>query len=94
MEKSKEGARYSMKTYRYKTKGTCSTEIIYSVEDGKIVEIDIQDGCNGNIQGLMKLVRGMDVQDVIERLKGIDCRGKGTSCPDQIAKALELSVSP
>lgn len=93
IQKSEEGAKYNMKTYRYKTKGSCSTEIIYSVDEGKIVEIDIRDGCNGNIQGLMKLVLGMDVQDVIEKLKGIDCKGKGTSCPDQLAKALELAVS-
>ncbi len=75
--------------YEYKTKGTCSSKIIVDVEDGVIKEAVFVGGCSGNTQGISKLVKGMSVDDAISRLSGIDCRGKGTSCPDQLAKALE-----
>ena len=75
--------------YEYKTKGTCSSKIIVDVEDGVIKEAVFVGGCSGNTQGISKLVKGMSVDDAIARLSGIDCRGKGTSCPDQLAKALE-----
>ena len=75
--------------YEYKPNGVCSTQIILEVEEGIVKELRAIGGCHGNLQGISKLVVGMKVEEVIQRLKGIDCRGKGTSCPDQIAKALE-----
>lgn len=74
--------------YSYKTKGTCSQEILFDVKDNKITELKFVRGCAGNTQGVAKLAIGMDVDDVIARLKGIQCRN-GTSCPDQLARALE-----
>ena len=72
----------------YITRGTCSRKINFQVEDGKVVSCEFVGGCTGNTQGIAKLVIGMKVEDVIARTKGIVCRG-GTSCPDQLAKALE-----
>lgn len=72
--------------------GVCSREIQYSVKDGKIEEIRVLGGCDGNLKGLCTLLRGMPVKQAVERLKGIDCRGKGTSCPDQIAIALSQEL--
>lgn len=74
--------------YEYMTKGTCSRRITVDMEDGIINEVVFDGGCHGNTQGISKLVKGMKVDDVIERLHGVDCRGRGTSCPDQLAKAL------
>lgn len=74
---------------RYQTKGTCSTAIDIEVNDGIIESVQFTGGCNGNLQGISALVRGMKVEDAIERLKGIRCGFKSTSCPDQLAKALE-----
>ncbi|MCR3759808.1 TIGR03905 family TSCPD domain-containing protein [Clostridium felsineum] len=73
----------------YKTKGVCSSEIHFDVEDNIIKKVDFLGGCPGNTLGVSKLIEGMSVDDAITRLKGIDCRGKGTSCPDQLSKALE-----
>ena len=75
--------------YSYKTKGTCSKEIQFDIENGVITECKFVGGCPGNTVGVATLVKGMEVDEVIRRLKGIDCAGKGTSCPDQLAKALE-----
>jgi len=75
--------------YKYKTHGTCSREIQFEVNDGIVSKVSFVSGCNGNLQGISQLVEGMKVEDVIKRLKGINCNGKGTSCPDQLAKALE-----
>lgn len=74
---------------RYMTKGTCSRAIEFEVEDGKLKDVQFIMGCHGNTQGIAALVEGMEVEEVIKRLKGIDCGGRGTSCPDQLAKALE-----
>jgi len=76
----------------YKTKGTCSREIQFDVEDGVLKDVRFIGGCDGNLQGISNLVKGMKVEDVIERLKGIDCGGKGTSCPDQLSKALAAAL--
>lgn len=76
----------------YKTHGVCSKEISFNIEDGKIRDAHFVSGCNGNLQGICSLVEGMDVKEVIHRLRGINCNGKGTSCPDQLAKALEESI--
>jgi len=75
--------------YTYTPTGVCSRQIEFEVEDGIVKSLRVIGGCNGNLQGISKLVVGMKVQEVIERLKGIDCGGRGTSCPDQIARALE-----
>ena len=79
-----------MKTY--KTTGTCSREIEYEVENGVVTACRFIGGCPGNTQGVAKLVVGRKVEDVIAMLKGIQCRN-GTSCPDQLAQALESEVA-
>jgi len=76
----------------YKTEGVCSKEIDFSIENGKIGNVSFKSGCNGNLQGIAKLVEGMQVEEVIKRLKGLDCGGKGTSCPDQLSKALQKAL--
>lgn len=73
----------------YITKGTCSRMIRFDVADDKVTNVQFVQGCHGNTQGVAALVEGMDIHEVIKRLKGIDCNGRGTSCPDQLAKALE-----
>lgn len=75
--------------YTYTPKGVCSRQINLEVEDGIVTKLEVIGGCNGNLQGISKLVQGMKIEEVIKRLKGIDCNSKGTSCPDQIARALE-----
>ncbi|MCM1533985.1 MAG: TIGR03905 family TSCPD domain-containing protein [Corallococcus sp.] len=77
----------------YKTKGTCSREINFDVVDGKVRNVRYSGGCNGNTQGVAALVEGMDVQEAISRLKGIKCGPKTTSCPDQLAIALETYLA-
>ena len=74
---------------KYKTKGTCSTQIDLEVENGIIKNVAFTGGCNGNLQGVSKLVEGMKAEDAIAKLKGIRCGYKNTSCPDQLATALE-----
>ena len=73
----------------YKTKGTCSTNIHFEVEDGKVKNVSFTGGCNGNLKGISALVEGMKVEDVIDKLEGTTCSFKPTSCPDQLAKALK-----
>ncbi|MBO4438174.1 MAG: TIGR03905 family TSCPD domain-containing protein [Spirochaetaceae bacterium] len=73
----------------YKTSGTCSTKIDFDVTDGIVHNVKFTGGCSGNTQGVSALVEGMKVEDVISRLKGIRCGFRPTSCPDQLAKALE-----
>ena len=75
-------------TYTYKTSGTCSTQIDLELEDGVIRSVAFTGGCNGNLQGISRLVTGMRAQEAIERLQGIQCGWKPTSCPDQLSKAL------
>ncbi len=74
---------------RYKTSGTCSSMIDFEVEDGIVRSVVFTGGCNGNLQGIGKLVEGMKIDEVIERLEGIRCGFKNTSCPDQLACALK-----
>jgi uncharacterized protein (TIGR03905 family) len=81
-----------MENIVFKTRGTCSRQISVSIEDGIVKSVKFNSGCDGNLQGISQLVEGMSVEDVIKRLKGIDCQGRGTSCPDQLAKALESSI--
>lgn len=77
-----------MKSITYKTMGTCSSAIDVTVDEDRIVEVKFRGGCHGNTQGVAALVKGMLVDEAIDRLSGIDCRGRGTSCPDQLSKAL------
>ena len=74
----------------YRTSGTCSSAINYEVENGIVTKCEFVGGCHGNTQGVARLVVGRKVEDVIATLKGIQCRN-GTSCPDQLARALEQS---
>ena len=76
-------------TYTYRTNGTCSRMIEFTVEDGKVYNVSFQGGCNGNLKGIGKLVEGMPIDEVIARLQGIRCGFKSTSCPDQLAEALK-----
>lgn len=78
-------------SYRYKTRGVCSREILFDIEDGKLCNVRFVGGCNGNTQGIAKLVEGMDADEVVRRLRGVSCNGRGTSCPDQLALAIEQS---
>ena len=68
----------------------CSQQVAVAVRDGVILEAAIAGGCSGNTQGICKLVAGMKIEDAISRLEGISCGGKGTSCPDQLARTLHL----
>lgn len=74
----------------YPTKGVCSQAIAIELEGDIVKGVQFIGGCSGNTQGISMLVRGMKVEDVISRLEGISCGGKGTSCPDQLAKALRI----
>lgn len=77
----------------YKTKGVCSGKINFEVNNGIIEEVEFVNGCEGNLKAISALIKGMKIEDAVVRLKGIDCRGKGTSCPDQLSKALEEYIS-
>ena len=77
----------------YKTKGTCSTSIDVELKDGVIDSVKFTDGCNGNLQGISAVVKGMKPEEAISRLKGIRCGFKPTSCPDQLAHALEEMIA-
>lgn len=75
-------------TYTYQPKGVCSRQMTFDIEDGIIRSVDIVGGCSGNLQGISRLVEGMKVEDAIEKMRGIKCGFKPTSCPDQLAIAL------
>ncbi|MBQ1261307.1 MAG: TIGR03905 family TSCPD domain-containing protein [Clostridia bacterium] len=77
-----------MHTFTYTTRGVCSRSIDISIEDGVIQSVTYHGGCSGNTQGVAALARGLTVEDAIERLSGIRCGLKSTSCPDQLATAL------
>ena len=80
------------KHVEYKTSGTCSRMITVEVEDGIVTDCIITGGCHGNTQGVASLVKGMRAEEAISRLKGIKCGFKSTSCPDQLARALEEAL--
>lgn len=73
----------------YTTQGVCSRQISFDVVDDKVVNVKFNGGCNGNTQGLSKLIEGMEVDEVIKRVDGITCGARPTSCPDQLARALK-----
>lgn len=82
-----------MGKYSYEPHGVCSVRIDFEIDDGVVHNVHFTRGCSGNTQGVARLVDGMKAEDVIKCLKGTDCNGRGTSCPDQLAKALELGLS-
>ena len=79
-------------TITYRPKGVCSRLMRVEVEDGIIRQVEVQGGCSGNLQGISRLLVGMPVQPAIERMEGVRCGGKPTSCPDQLAKALRQAL--
>lgn len=80
-------------TYTYTPQGVCSRQINFELDDYcKVRNVKFVGGCAGNTQGVAALIEGMDAEEAIKRLKGIDCRGRGTSCPDQLATAIEEAV--
>lgn len=84
---------YMTKTVDYKTHGTCSRMIHVEIEDGIVRDVKFAGGCNGNTQGVAKLAIGRKADEVVSLLKGTDCGGRGTSCPDQLAKAIEEAMA-
>lgn len=78
-----------MKKVSYIPKGVCSRQIQFELDGDVVRSVKFTGGCNGNLQGIGKLVEGMDIDDVIQKLDGINCNGRGTSCPDQLAQALK-----
>ena len=74
---------------KYKTEGVCASNIEFKIQDGKLEEVAFTGGCNGNLQGISNLVKGMKVEDVINKLEGVKCGLRSTSCPAQLAKALK-----
>ena len=79
--------------FKYRTSGTCAREIIFEIEDNKVHNVKFVGGCMGNTTGVSALCEGRDVNEVINTLEGIKCGFKGTSCPDQLAKALKKSLA-
>ena len=81
-------------TIEYRPRGVCSQLMQVTVEDGIVQDVQVLGGCNGNLKGIMSLVKGMKAEDVVERLEGIRCGMKPTSCPDQLAKAIRRAMQP
>ena len=75
--------------FEYVPKNVCSRHYTLDIEDNKIRSLQVEGGCQGNLGGISRIVVGMDVDDVIKAFEGVDCGGRGTSCPDQISKALK-----
>jgi uncharacterized protein (TIGR03905 family) len=75
--------------YEYATRGTCSTLIRFNIRDHRVHDVSFENGCNGNLKALSALVEGMDAGELIRKLKGIQCKTRGTSCADQLARAVE-----
>lgn len=79
-------------TYEFKPTGVCARGLSFEIENGKVKNVKFNGGCNGNTQGIAKLVEGMDAKEVVARLEGVKCGFKKTSCPDQLAKALKEAL--
>lgn len=78
--------------YSFQPSGVCSAQIDFDLEDGIVKNVVFTRGCSGNTQGVGALCEGMKAEDIVKRLEGIDCRGRGTSCPDQLAKAVKMAL--
>ena len=76
----------------YRPQGVCSQQIHFDIIDNKVINVSFVGGCNGNLQGISRLIDGMDVNEAISRIEGIRCGFKSTSCPDQLARALKSAV--
>ena len=81
-----------MNEYRFTPMGVCARQIEFGLEDGKVHNVSFFGGCNGNLKAIGKLIEGKDAEEVIDILKGNDCAGRGTSCADQLAIALEQAL--
>ena len=79
--------------HRFLTQGVCARAVSFELKDGKVFNVQFEGGCSGNTKGVGALVDGMDAEDVIQRLSGIRCGFKPTSCPDQLAKALRKAMN-
>lgn len=79
--------------YKYKTRGTCSREISFELENGIVKNVSFYGGCNGNLKGIAALVEGKKAEEIIPLIKGIKCSFKPTSCPDQLAVALQEALN-
>ncbi len=79
--------------FKYKTQGTCSNTILFEIEDNKVHNVQFVGGCSGNTQGVSRLIEGMDVNEAISRIEGIQCGPRPTSCPDQLACALKKALA-
>ncbi len=77
------------KVIEYIPQGVCAKKMKIEIEDNKIASTEITGGCHGNLQGICTLIEGMGIAEVVAKLEGIDCRGRGTSCPDQIVQAIK-----
>jgi len=77
--------------YQYMTQGTCSEMIEFEIVDGKLHNVQFYGGCHGNLQGICKLVEGMPTEEVLDKLSGIRCGYKDTSCPDQLCRAIRTT---
>lgn len=80
------------KVIEYQTQGTCCRLMQVKIDDGKIIDAQFLGGCNGNLQGIRNLIKGMPISDVIQKCEGIRCGDKSTSCPDQLAKCLKSAL--
>lgn len=80
-------------TIEYKTKGVCSRQMNVKIEKGVVQKVEIIGGCAGNSQGVSRLVEGMRAEDAIDKIAGIRCGNKATSCPDQLSKALQIALA-
>ncbi len=78
-----------MQHYTYQPQGVCSRQIDFDIKDNKIYNLVVTGGCNGNLKGIATLVEGQDINLIKDKLKGINCNGRGTSCPDQLSLAIE-----
>lgn len=79
--------------FKYKTHGTCSNTILFEIDDNKVHNVQFIGGCSGNTQGVSRLIEGMDVNEAISRIEGIQCGPRSTSCPDQLACALKKALA-
>lgn len=77
--------------YEFRTSGTCSRKVIFDLDGDIVSNVEVVGGCNGNLKGISKLVDGMTVHEIYDKLAGIRCQMKSTSCPDQIARAVKMA---
>lgn len=78
--------------YHYSTSGVCARDINFDIVDNKLANVQFNGGCNGNLEGISRLIEGMEIEEVVEKLSGLTCGKKQTSCPDQLVQALELAI--